>query len=258
LVILFFYLKQSPHDVGLQALPSIDGDDNSANPQNPHHLDDATLGEALTNFIKSSRFWLICISIMCLTILMTFQNFLPIYLKEIFHLSPGKAGIASSTFALGSMFSVVIGGFIFDNLTKKKRVFALGGMMVLATGCIAILIFLPKSNIQESSTLWVALLVITIYALLIAPCYLIPMSVFSIDFGGKYCGVLVGIIDATGYLASMIFEFLGGAVLDKTDGWQQFLYIMLNISIIGTISLILFLFIDHQSQNNNGTCKHKK
>jgi len=256
-IILFFYLKQSPTDVGLRELPSIDGDDGGDNPKKSHHLDDATLGEALTNFIKNSRFWLICLSIMCLTILMTFQNFLPIYLKEIFHLSPGKAGIASSTFALGSMFSVVIGGFIFDKLTKKKRVFTLGGMMILATGCIVILIFLPKSNAQENSTLWVALSVITIYALLVAPCYLIPMSVFSIDFGGKYCGVLVGIIDATGYLASMVFEFLGGTILDKTDGWQQFLYIMLNISIIGTISLILFLFIDHRSLNNNETYKHK-
>jgi len=55
----------------------------------------------------------------------------------------------------------------------------------------------------------------------------------------------------------MVFEFLGGTILDKTDGWQQFLYIMLNISIIGTISLILFLFIDHRSLNNNETYKHK-
>ena len=44
---------------------------------------------------------------------MAFQSFLPIYLKEFFNLSPGKAGIASSVFPLGSMFSVLIGGFIF-------------------------------------------------------------------------------------------------------------------------------------------------
>ena len=73
------------------------------------------------------------------------------------------------------------------------------------------------------------------------------MSVFSVDFGGKHCGVLVGIIDAAGYLASMIFEFLGGAVADRVDGWQQFLFIILNISAVGTITLILFLFIDYRS-----------
>ena len=246
-ILLFFYLKQSPTDVGLEAMPSVDGDDNENNPNATHHLDNASLGKALISFLKSSRFWLICISIMSLTILMAFQSFLPLYLKEMFNLSPGKAGIASSVFPLGSMFSVVIGGFIFDKLTKKRRIFVLGGMMTLATGCIITLLWLPESNIQETSILSIGLSAIMIFGLMIAPCYLIPMSVFSLDFGGKHCGVLVGIIDAAGYSASMIFEFLGGAVADQVDGWQQFLYIILNVSIIGTVTLILFLVIDHRS-----------
>ena len=246
-ILLFFYLKQSPTDVGLEAMPSVDGDDNENNPNATHHLDNASLGKALISFLKSSRFWLICISIMSLTILMAFQSFLPLYLKEMFNLSPGKAGIASSVFPLGSMFSVVIGGFVFDNLTKKKRIFVLGGMMTLATGCIITLLWLPESNIQETSLLSIGLSAIMIFGLMIAPCYLIPMSVFSLDFGGKHCGVLVGIIDAAGYSASMIFEFLGGAVADQVDGWQQFLHIILNVSIIGTVTLILFLVIDHRS-----------
>ena len=246
-ILLFFYLKQSPTDVGLEAMPSVDGDDNENNPNATHHLDNASLGKALISFLKSSRFWLICISIMSLTILMAFQSFLPLYLKEMFNLSPGKAGIASSVFPLGSMFSVVIGGFIFDKLTKKRRIFVLGGMMTLATGCIVILLSLPESNIQEASLPWIALSAIMIFGLMIAPCYLIPMSVFSLDFGGKHCGVLVGIIDAAGYSASMIFEFLCGAVADQVDGWQQFLHIILNVSIIGTVTLILFLVIDHRS-----------
>ena len=246
-ILLFFYLKQSPTDVGLEAMPSVEGDDNENNPNATHHLDNASLGKALISFLKSSRFWLICISIMSLTILMAFQSFLPLYLKEMFNLSPGKAGIASSVFPLGSMFSVVIGGFIFDKLTKKRRIFVLGGMMTLATGCIVILLSLPESNIQEASLPWIALSAIMVFGLMIAPCYLIPMSVFSLDFGGKHCGVLVGIIDAAGYSASMIFEFLGGAIADQVDGWQQFLYIILNVSIIGTITLILFLIIDHRA-----------
>jgi len=247
IILLFFYLKQSPTDVGFEAMPSVDGDDNENNPNATHHLDNASLGKALISFLKSSRFWLICISIMSLTILMAFQSFLPLYLKEMFNLSPGKAGIASSVFPLGSMFSVVIGGFIFDKLTKKRRIFVLGGMMTLATGCIVILLWLPESNIQEASLPWIALSAIMIFGLMIAPCYLIPMSVFSLDFGGKHCGVLVGIIDAAGYSASMIFEFWGGAVADQVDGWQQFLHIILNVSIIGTVTLILFLVIDHRS-----------
>jgi len=247
IIILYFYLKQSPTDVGMKAMPSFDGDDESSNPKNPHHLDDASLREALRNFFQSPRFWLICLSIMCLTILMAFQGFIPLYLKEVFNLSPGEAGISSSVFSMGSMFSILIGGFVFDKLTKRNRIFVLGGMMALATGCVFILLLLTKTNIQEDSLLSIALTAIMIYGLMIAPCYLIPMSVFSVDFGGKHCGVLVGIIDAAGYLASMIFEFSGGAIADQVDGWQQFLNIILNVSVIGSIALTIFLIIDYRS-----------
>ena len=92
-ILLFFYLKQSPTNVGMNAMPSVDGDDESVDPKKTHHLDDASLCDALLNFFQNPRFWLICLSIMCLTILMAFQGFIPIYLKEVFNLSPGKAGI---------------------------------------------------------------------------------------------------------------------------------------------------------------------
>ena len=239
-------------------MPSVDGDENNYNPKKNHPLDNASLREALISFLKSPRFWLISISIMSLTILMGFQSFLPLYLKEIYNLSPGKAGIASSVFPLGSMFSVLIGGFIFDKLTKKRRIFVLGGMMILATGCIVALLALPGSNIQETLLPWIALLVIMVFGLVVAPCYLIPMSVFSLDFGGKHCGVLVGIIDAIGYSALMIFEFSGGVVADQVDGWQQFLHIILNVSIMGTITLILFLIIDHRSLSKSKSIAYKK
>ena len=228
-------------------MPSVDGDDDSGTLKIPHRLDDVSLSGALISFLQSPRFWFICISIMCLTILMAFQSFIPIYLKEIFNLSPGKAGIASSVFPLGSMFSVLVGGFVFDRLTKIKRVFVLGAMMTLATACIAVLLVLPNQNLQDNNMLWIALSMIMVYGLMIAPCYMIPMSVFSVDFGGKHCGVLVGIIDAAGYLASMAFEFIGGAVADRVDGWQQLLNIIFNVSCVGTITLIIFLFMDYNS-----------
>ena len=49
LVGLFFIMKQSPTDVGLEANVSSDSDD----PKQPHHLDDHTLLQALLNFVFS-------------------------------------------------------------------------------------------------------------------------------------------------------------------------------------------------------------
>ncbi|MBV52312.1 MAG: MFS transporter [Nitrospinae bacterium] len=251
-ILLYFYLRQYPTDVGLEAIPSVDGDDDSNHPQQPHHLDNATAGEALLNFLLCPRFWLICLSIMSMNILMVFQSFMPLYLKETFDLSSGMAGISSSVFPIGSMFSVLVGGFIFDNLTKKKRIYVLGGMMVLATTSILILYLLNSPEMPGNGTLWVALSAIMMFGLMITPCYLIPMNVFSVDFGGKHCGFLVCLIDVAGYLASMAFEFLGGEIADRVNGWQQFLNVMLNFSIIGTITLTLFLTMDHRSLRKPG------
>ncbi|MCH7910151.1 MAG: MFS transporter, partial [Candidatus Hydrogenedentes bacterium] len=231
-------------DVGLEILASVNVD----NPKKPHHLDDASLAEALVDFVKSPRVWLICASVMCLTILMEFQSFIPIYLKETFALTAGIAAITSSAFPIGCLISVLLGGFVFDKLSKKTRVFVLGGMMVFAVACVATLISLPNLGMTDTFGLWMTLLAIMFYGLAIAPCYYIPMSVFSVDFGGKHCGVLVGIIDAAGYLAAMAFDFLGGAVADQADGWHQFLNILFNVAIVGSVTLSLFLILEYRSQ----------
>ena len=243
LLLLFLVLKQSPADVGLEAVASSDGD----NQKRPHPLDDATLAEALRRFVRSPRVWLICMSIMSLAILMEFQSFIPIYLKETFGLTAGIAAITSSAFPIGCLVSVLAGGFIFDRLSKKKRIFVLGGMMVCAVLCVGVLLALPQWGLTDDFGLWTALFAIMIYGLAIAPCYYIPMSVFSVDFGGAHCGVLVGIIDAVGYLAAMSFDFLGGSVADQVDGWHQFLNILLGVSLCGSVTLPLFLLLDYRS-----------
>ena len=246
LIFLYFYLKQSPADTEISCKNINTSEIKIKNPGENHFLENSSVKEAIIIFLRSYRFWLISISIMCLTILMSFHGFIPIFLNDNFEVSAGQASLASSTFPLGSMFSVLIGGFVYDKLSKKTRVFALGFVMVLASACVFILLLLIKFNKNDYDGFLIALLVIGVYGLMVAPCYLIPMSVFSLDFGGKHCGLLVGIIDAVGYLASMIFEFYGGSIADEIDGWIQFLNIIFNASILGTISIILFLFIDYR------------
>ncbi len=243
LLLLSLVLKQSPADVGLEAVASGDGH----NQATPHPLDEATLAEALLRFARSPRVWLICMSIMSLTVLMEFQSFIPIYLKETFSLTAGIAAIISSAFPIGCLMSVLVGGLVFDLLSKKNRIFVLSGMMVCAVLCVGVLLALPGLGLTGDFGLWTALLAIMVYGLAIAPCYYIPMSVFSVDFGGAHCGVLVGIIDALGYLAAMAFDFLGGAIADGVDGWHQFLNILLGTALFGSVTLPLFLLLDYRS-----------
>ncbi len=249
LIFLFLMLKQSPTDVDLEDRPTSDGDDSTQ----PHHLDHASLGEALLDFAKSPRVWLICASIMSLAVLMEFQSFIGIYLQETFHLQPGIAVMTSSAFPIGCLISVLLGGFAFDLLNKKRRIFILGGLMIMAIGCIVMLLVLPGLDLTENISLAVSLLSILVFGVAIAPCYYIPMSVFSIDYGGKHCGVLVGIIDAMGYLAAMTFDFMGGRIADQADGWHQFLIVLLYVAIIGFVVLSMFLYFEYQAQKKETT-----
>ncbi len=249
LVFLFVILKQAPSDVGFEERPSSDGDD----PTQSHHLDHASLGEALLDFAKSPRVWLICASLMCLAVLMEFQSFIGIYLKETFHLQPGIAVMTSSVFPIGCLMSVLLGGFVFDVLTKMRRIIILGSMMIMAIGCIMMLLVLPSLELSADVALTVSLLSIMFFGLAIAPCYYIPMSVFSVDYGGKHCGVLVGIIDAMGYLAAMTFDFMGGRIADQPDGWHQFLIVLLYVAVVGFVMLSMFLYLEHRSQSKETT-----
>ena len=81
--------------------------------------------------------------------------------------------------------------------------------------------------------------------LAISPAYYIPMSVFAIRFGGIHCGLLVGLIDALAYFGAMIFDFIGGEVANKEGGWQDFLLILIVTSVIATITMIVFLYVDY-------------
>ena len=51
----------------------------------------------------------------------------------------------------------------------------------------------------------------------------------------------------------MAFDFLGGAVADEVDGWHQFLSILLGVSILGSMTLPLFLFLDYRSAKKLST-----
>lgn len=115
------------------------------------------------------------------------------------------------------------------------------------------LLVLPGLDLTENISLTVSLLSILVFGVAIAPCYYIPMSVFSIDYGGKHCGVLVGIIDAMGYLAAMTFDFMGGRIADQADGWHQFLIVLLYVAIIGFVVLSMFLYFEYQAQKKETT-----
>ena len=242
--VLFKLLKGTPSEVGLLLSDSPETGSPISGQTQVHPLDELETFEALAAFFRSPRFWLISISVMGLAVLFEFQVFIPIYLSESFGLSPAQAGTASSVFPLGCLVAVFAGGFVYDRLSKKALTAILGGMSGLGVLCLSLLLMLPNISLNPQSELVLTIGTMFLFGCAISPAYYLPMSVFSINFGGRHCGLLIGLIDAIGYSGAIVFDFVGGSVADQQGGWQSFLTILVLVSLTVTVTLTLFLYMD--------------
>ncbi len=78
-----------------------------------------------------------------------------------------------------------------------------------------------------------------VFGLCIAPCYYIPMSVFSIQFGGPHAGFLVALLDALAFLVDALFYWLAGRI--AKDSWAEFLTVLGAISLASAVLTFLFM-----------------
>ena len=117
-------------------------------------------------------------------------------------------------------------------------------MSCLGLLCLALLLMLPSINLNPRSELVLTIGTIFLFGCAISPAYYLPMSVFSISFGGRHCGLLIGLIDAIGYTGALVFDFVGGSVADQPGGWQSFLTILVLVSLTVTVTMTLFLHLD--------------
>ncbi len=216
-----------------------------------HPLTDKDTFAALLHFIKSPSFWLISFGVSALAVLFEFQVFIPIYLSETFDLQPSEAGMASAVFPIGCLIAVFSGGFIFDKLSKKSIISVMGMTLVVAVLCLLSLRFLGTVDLGHQFEFILTMVLIFVFGFAISPAYYIPMSVFAIRFGGIHCGLLVGLIDALAYFGAMIFDFIGGEVANKEGGWQDFLLILIVTSVIATVTMITFLYVDYVKDKTN-------
>ncbi len=242
----FVFLKDSPTERGL-ASPK----------QEPQQANETRLGlltweetlrAALNHFAKSRRVRLICLAMMAMTVQMEFISFLPLYFVQNFGIESGAAGMASAAFPAGSFISVLAGGVLYDRLTPPGRIRGLGGLLALGLASIVLIRFLPELEMSASAALGVAVAATFLFGLAISPAYYIPMSVFSIRFGRTRSGVLIGLIDAFGYGATMIFAPLAGALI-RDQGWSALITMFVIVSVIAFALATAFLIAEHQASD---------
>jgi cyanate permease len=113
-------------------------------------------------------------------------------------------------------------------------------MLVCAALCLGALFAMGRASLAPETAFALTAVVLFLYGLSVAPPYYLPMSVFSIEFGGPHCGVLIGLIDAAGYAAAMLYQFGGGAIVDRPGGWQNMLALLFAVPALATASTVWF------------------
>jgi len=147
---------------------------------------------------------------------------------------------------------VLLVGFIYDHLTRKQRAYFMGASLAVGCLCIAGLIWITEAPYDSTLRFSVALSLILLVGVCVAPAYYLPMSVFSVEFGGMRAGVLVGFIDATGYAAEAAFMPYAGRLADQPGGWTHFMWLLFVIACVALVSTTMFLYRDHRAHARLG------
>jgi len=254
-IVCYFFLQDKPADPEFLKADeeSVDDAEKIAEAEKAlenklrHPLNETSLAQGLLAFAKSTRFWFVVVMLMGLTCLMAFLDFVPMYLMEVFQLSPSKAAMASSVFPIGSLVGLLASVAFYDKFSKKglRRILTL--TLCIATGCVLTLQFLPQLGLGPEKNFPIALGMILIFGIMTSPAYYIPMSIFSIEFGGPHSATLVCLIDAFGFAASASFGFIGGRLADSGGGWSSFMAMLIATSFITTVSVWLFMNAEYRA-----------
>jgi MFS family permease len=187
------------------------------------------------------RFWGIAGSLMGLAILWDFLLLAPMFLQDQLQLTAPQASRVASAFPLGSLISVLAGGYVFDRLGNRRMAGVTALLLAVATGSLLLLARLsPAATVGLPSWILASLLFLVL-GLCLSPCYYIPASLFSMRFGGRHSGFLVSLLDALGFATTAVFYYFAGRGIE-TYGWGVFLAILAGIGIWSLITTSGFLW----------------
>ena len=194
------------------------------------------------------RFWGVIVMLMALTCSMAFLDFLGAFLLKVHNLSASDAAIASSAMPMGSLIGLIAAIFFYDRLSKKSLRIVLPIMLTLSIACIFTIKNLAMFGLAESATLPLVIVLILLFGMMISPAYYIPMSIFSIEYGGPHSSTLVCLIDMTAFGASASFGFLIGRVIVGSGGWPAFMDTLMVVSAISAISTFFFMNGEYKAE----------
>ncbi|MFO0902035.1 MAG: MFS transporter [Pirellulales bacterium] len=239
-------MRERPEEPLAESSSSSSAQSAAQSAREPHPFDRLSLGQACPHFVRSLSFWLIAASLMGLTILWDFLLLAPMYLQDTLGLSAASASQAASAFPFGSLIAVLGGGYLFDRLRPGQAALMMAGLLTSATACLAVFAMLPGWTLSPLTSRVLPIVLLFLFGACLSPCYYIPVSIFSIRFGGRHSGFLVSLLDAIGFAATASFYYFGGGIA-KEHGWSLLLWVLSGVSLWSLAATYGFLKVVDRS-----------
>jgi sugar phosphate permease len=191
-------LKETPLEIGESEPPAnplavvvAQGEPNSCH----------DLWSTLKPLFLDTAFWLVCVLSFTFTLVReTFNLWTPTYLIQVVGLSQADAARDSALFPLFGGLSVLLSGFMSDQLKQAGRATIIACALVLAG---VVLFLLGHISFGESQVAPIAL--VTLVGFLIVGPYSYFAGAIALDLGGKQGSATTsGIIDGVGYLGGIL------------------------------------------------------
>ncbi len=234
LVANYLLLRESRAELGYREA--------AVNPQNVYgdgSSKPANFAALVLPLFRSRAFLMICLlSLGCTIVRETFNDWIPVYLRDFFGYSMGGAASASAVFPAVGAVSVILAGWLSDRLGANSRPVVMAVGLTATAAALALLGVLRPSG---GSPLLPLVAIGTTALCLIGP-YSYLGGALACDFGGKQgTAQSSGIIDGVGYLGFV----LGGVTVARASvafGWGG---VFLALAVISLAAAAGAVYLHH-------------
>lgn len=239
-VLCLLWLRESPREVG-HAEPD-------ANPLNVYGVageeDDEppSLSKLLVPLFKSPAFLTVCALSLGLTLLReTFNLWTPTYFSEVLGSTKSQAAVQSALFPLLGGASVLVAGWLGDQLGPTGRA------IVILAGCsLAGVVMWILGSFEFAGHTVAAVVLIGLVSFLMLGPYSYLAGAISLDLGGKRgAATACGIIDGVGYLGGML---AGDTVarLTVSYGWSGVFRSLAVVAFATSLAGLIFYLLERK------------
>eukprot|EP00698_Gefionella_okellyi_P020131 TRINITY_DN6284_c0_g1_i2.p1 TRINITY_DN6284_c0_g1~~TRINITY_DN6284_c0_g1_i2.p1 ORF type:complete len:518 (-),score=86.50 TRINITY_DN6284_c0_g1_i2:780-2333(-) len=208
------------------------------------------LKQTLLIFAREPRFWLMCLFTGCSWVIFEFDIYFPLLFQDVVGVSASGAGLMGAVCPVAMVIAVIAVGFALDKLSRRRGNLLMVFLMAANVLVLAILLLLIH---LEALSLPLAVVMNFLYGLTLGVPVYLPMSLFSVRFGGKdYCGTLVALIDCVGWGFIICFDLSTKLFIGTESGWAKVLLMLVLIGAIATVLLAVFMVLDTRVAWNNG------